>query len=95
MSPPVHVRDRVPAEAVGPVGASKAGGAPHLVSPSVVVSKTQSKASLANAGRLPLVEGTPAEEPEPTTEPRLAPTPKAPETPRGLLSSLLDRRSGS
>ena len=28
--PPVHVRDRVPAEAVG---ASKAGGAPHLVSP--------------------------------------------------------------
>ncbi|OLP74439.1 hypothetical protein AK812_SmicGene46021, partial [Symbiodinium microadriaticum] len=26
----VHVRDRVPAEAVGPVGASKAGGAPHL-----------------------------------------------------------------
>ena len=28
VSPAVHVRDRVPAEAVGPVGASKAGGAP-------------------------------------------------------------------
>ena len=76
VSPPVHVRDRVPA--VGPVGASKAGGAPHLVSPSVAVPKTPPKAPPATAGRLPPAEGTPAEEPEPTTEPRLAPTPKAP-----------------
>ena len=96
VSPPVHVRDRVPAEAVGPVGASKAGGAPHLVSPSVAVPKTPPKAPPATAGRLPPAEGTPVKEPEPTTEPRLAPTPRPLETPRGLLSSLLDlRRSGS
>ena len=78
VSPPVHVRDRVPAEAVGLVGASKAGGAPHLVSPPVAVPKTPPKAPPTSAGRLPPAEGAPVEEPEPTPEPRLAPTPKVP-----------------
>ena len=97
MSPPVHVRDRVPAEAVGPVGASKAGGAPHLVSFSVAVPKTPPKAPPATAGRLPPAEGTPVEEPEPQLRSRGSRRPpRRLETPRGLLSSLLDlRRSGS
>ena len=69
VSPPVHVRDRA-------VGASKAGGAPHLVSQLVAVPKTPPKAPPATAGRLPLAEGAPVEEPEPTPRPRLAPTPK-------------------
>ena len=66
VSPPVHVRDRVPAEAVGPVGASKAGGAPHLASPPVAVPKTPPKAPPATAGKLPpAADDTPVEEPKP------------------------------
>ena len=82
VSPPVHVRDRVPAEAVGPVGASKAGGAPHLASPPMAVPKTPPKAPPATAGKLPPADDTLVEEPKPAPEPRLAPTPKSPGPPK-------------